>query len=71
MLWGFAFDDDNGQAVEEQYNVGEDVVFGAENADFELGYGCKPVVGEGVKVDEADGWVFFACFSVFGYGGVF
>src|SRR5206468_2152155 len=50
-----AFNDADGQAVQEQHDVRHNVVFRAGDANFELGDGNERVVGSILKVHVTDG----------------
>ena len=63
-LGRFALDHHHWQAVEEQHDVGDDVVLGAEDADLELADRDEAVVVAGRKVREADGRALLAALTV-------
>ena len=54
-LGRLALDHHHWQAVEEQHDIGDDVVLGAEDADLELADRDEAVVLAGRKVRETDG----------------
>ena len=69
-LGRFALDHHHRQAVEEQHDVGDDVVLGAEDADLELADRDEAVVVAGRKVHEAHGRALVAGLAVLADAGV-
>ena len=67
----FALDDDDRQPVQEQHDVRDDVVLGAENAHLELADGDEAVVVAVLEVDEAHRWALLAGLAVLADAGVF
>ena len=66
----FALDHHDWQAVEEQHDVGDDVVLGAEDTDLELADRDEAVVVAGRKVREADGRALLAALTILADAGV-
>ena len=70
-LGRLALDDHHRQAVQEQDDVRDDVVLGAEDAHLELADGDEAVVVPVLEVDEAHGRAFLAGLAVLADAGVF
>ncbi len=51
-----AFNQDHGQAIQEQHKVRDDMVLGAQDADLELAHRNKAIVVAVLEVDKAYGW---------------
>ena len=69
-LGRLALDHHHWQAVEEQHDIGDDVVLGAEDADLELADRDEAVVLAGRKVRETDGRALLAALTVLADAGV-
>ena len=66
-----AFDDHDRQAVQEQHDVRDDVMLGAEDAHLELADGNEAIVVPVLEIDEAHRRAFLARLAVLADAGVF
>jgi hypothetical protein len=70
-LWRLAFNDDYRQAIQEENDIGDDVIFSPEDTHLELAYGNETVAVPALKIDEMYGRAFFTGLTVLADAGVF